>query len=137
MNSDTPGDEGSDRVRPPADGAAAEPSDVDPPQLDTVFDVLSDERRRIILSTLIERDGPVALSDLVAQVRRRETEFDPGRGTTDERRRIAIDLHHVQLPALLGARLVDYDSDAETVSVTSTARSVQPFLELAAEYPDA
>lgn len=76
--------------------------------------LLTSSRRRALLSYLIERgQEPVdrdRLVDTIAEVEH------PDPGPTTHRRRIEIALHHVHLPKLVDAELIEYDAVAETVT---------------------
>lgn len=79
----------------------------------TVFDVLANARRARIVRTLA--DAPERTLDfdrLVDHVARRTDEDGPL-----ERDRIAIRLHHVDLPKLSDAGVLDYDADDGTVRI--------------------
>ncbi|WP_135830388.1 DUF7344 domain-containing protein [Halorussus halobius] len=80
---------------------------------DATFEVLADERRRLALHYLRDR-GSADVDELATVVsgwtraRRAEAEtVTPG-----EREAVRIDLHHVHLPRLVDAGVVDYDRDA-------------------------
>lgn len=71
------------------------------------LDVLSDQNRRSVLSYLQESSSDVAtLEDLVDHISTREVRDD---------RQLAITLHHVTLPKLAEAGLVEYDPRSNTV----------------------
>lgn len=75
--------------------------------------LLASERRRLLLSQLMTHsDDPASVDDLVEGIIEHEYP-DPGPET--HRIRIEIDLHHVHLPKLADAGIVDYDPIAETV----------------------
>lgn len=78
-----------------------------------VFDVLADARRARVVRTLA--DAPERTLDfdrLVDRVAHRTDGDDPL-----ERDRIAIRLHHVDLPKLSDAGVLDYDADDGTVRI--------------------
>lgn len=79
----------------------------------SVFDALADRRRRIVLAELSERDRPVPIGDLAAAVADAEGVADPD---TD---RVRLSLHHVHLPLLVDAGLIDRDREAGTVSAAA------------------
>lgn len=86
--------------------------------LDTVFDLLSNSRRRYLLYYLAEVDDDVVeLSAAVGAVGEYEaTEPDAGGRSPREATRIA--LHHDHLPRLANAGVVDYDPRQGTVRLT-------------------
>lgn len=80
---------------------------------DELHRLLTNSRRRLLLSYLTGRgDDPASVDDLVDAVAERERP-DPGPAT--HRDRIAIDLHHVHLPKLADVGVIDYDPVAGTV----------------------
>lgn len=84
--------------------------------LDEVFDILSDRRRRYVLHYLADAPtGVVSLNDLADQVVRWETEYTDYSPPDDHRQRVVVDLHHVHLPKLDRNGVVDYDTRSETV----------------------
>ena len=85
--------------------------------LDRLFEVLTEQRRRYVLYHLNEDNSQVhTLDDLVAQLCTWEREWDNrtdhARDTHEEN--IRIDLHHVHLPELADAGLIDYDAQTQT-----------------------
>lgn len=77
--------------------------------------ILSSRRRRVLLEFLADEPTPIDVEPLAAAIGERDgrTEVSP----TSEIERIAISLHHVDLPMIDEAGLVEYDP--ETSSVTS------------------
>lgn len=83
--------------------------------LDTVFEVLSDHRRRYVLYVLYRAEGGAMTVDrLVTRVSRMEGD-DRNLGGEPSPERIADDLRERQLPKLLDAGVVEYDDRSETV----------------------
>lgn len=91
----------------------------DAQSLDTVFALLRDRRRRAALHVLAARTAPVALADLAAAVAAREA------ADADA---VAEALHHVHLPKLADAGVVDYD-EADRIAALARTEDVAPFLE--------
>lgn len=77
-----------------------------------VVAALAHRRRRVVVGTLLERDGPVPVRDLA-----RATAAAEGDSTADDRDRHRVSLHHVHLPRLADAGLLERDREAETVSL--------------------
>lgn len=77
------------------------------PSLDTVFDLLSDQRRRYVLYHLVNAgDDVVDYEDLAEQVAVWEAEGDPSEDHVD---RVAANLYHIHLPKLTDANVIDFD----------------------------
>lgn len=76
-----------------------------------VADCLADERRRTVLVVLEER-GSISRRGLASAVAEREV---PGEPKPDAVEEVLIALHHVHLPRLAAAGLLEYDSETERV----------------------
>lgn len=87
---------------------------------DDVRACVRDETRRAVLDILASRPGPVARSALARELAARETSGSPSESAVSD---VEVQLHHVHLPKLDEADLVDYDADAETVASSETAAS--------------
>lgn len=83
--------------------------------LETIATLLSDARRRHVLEVLAERDSRILLRDLAAAVASREGETQPDDDSPATTHEIAAGLHHVHLPKLDRAGVVDYDARANVV----------------------
>lgn len=105
--------------------------------LDELLDVLSDRRRRFVLSRLATRAVPMAVADLAADLVRHE------RGTSDDGRSDAevpgdrleeyhIALHHVHVPKLAAAGIVEHDRERNTVELADGYDGVASHATLAA-----
>lgn len=100
--------------------------------LDTVLDLLVDQRRRYVLECLADHSQAVALADLAEDVAVREnggpiTEIPGGTG-----REIRTLLHHHHLPKLAEAGVVDYDRGHHLIRPGESADQVERALSLAA-----
>ena len=78
------------------------------PEIDPLLEVLADHRRRAVLRYLRGVRGEVEIATLAEGVR--TADGDPPRD------RIALRLHHVHLPKLASAGLVDYDRERRCVA---------------------
>ncbi|NHN47366.1 hypothetical protein G9464_07125 [Halostella sp. JP-L12] len=83
---------------------------------DAVLESLAEGRRRVALTVLSAADGPVDRDRLARAVVAREQGVDeievPPRDAED----VLVTLHHVHLPMLDDAGLVEYDRDADEVA---------------------
>lgn len=77
-------------------------------ELDALFDVLSDSRRRFILTYLQEHDTPMALMDVVDELATWEHEADITDIPAKEVSSISISLYHRHLPKMADAGIVEY-----------------------------
>lgn len=75
----------------------------------------SNRRRRTVLSILESGNGPHERAELAREVADREA---GGEASTEAVEEVLVALHHVHLPKLEDAGLVDYDADEGVVSAT-------------------
>lgn len=95
-------------------------------QASRVFDVLSDEWRRMALSYLVEQDSSVNVDALVDQL---VTETDTASREVDWPQ-LELMLHHAHLPKMADAGLIEYDRAAAVVEKTEMANEMAGRLEL-------
>lgn len=96
------------------------------PSLDALFEVLSDRRRRILLELLRTTDAPIALADAVREVLEREHETQFGELSDEIVEDVHVSLHHVHVPKLVTAGLVEYDADRRTLELAVPPDRVLP-----------
>jgi len=80
--------------------------------VDDVVECLACERRRTVLAALSTHEEPVERAALARQV----AAYEPGPDTTED---VLVSLHHVHLPKLDDAGLVERDRQADTVGYRS------------------
>lgn len=90
---------------------------------------LADARRRRLLGILLDRGTTVPECILARELAAGEQEESVTTATQEAVRSVRIDLHHVQLPVLEEAELVEWDRDAETVSATAHPAFRDPHLQ--------
>ena len=100
---------------------------------DTIFEVLSNERRRLVLHYLKHRDGRVDLRELVDHVAAWEYDTEVGKLDSSRRKRVYTALRQSHLPKLDDAGVVSYDNRRGAVELTEDAREVQVYLEYVPE----
>lgn len=84
--------------------------------VDAVMDLLTDERRRHVLECLRDRDVAITLPDLAQDVAVRES-AEPRTAIEPETiRTVATSLHHLHVPKLAAAGVVEYDPDRKLVA---------------------
>lgn len=89
---------------------------------DELLGLLSNGRRRRLVAHLHSRDGPVSLSDAIDHVA--ESEGDDGRRTA-----VTTEFHHVHLPKLADASVVQYDREADVLESGANADRAVRLLE--------
>lgn len=92
--------------------------------VDSLFDLLSDWRRRRVLWHLDTSDGPSSVADL-AEMLAADSNSEVGSD------RIQVTLHHSILPRLSTEGFVDYDRENRSVSLTESGGQLRPYLEFA------
>jgi hypothetical protein len=75
-------------------------------------ELLAKERRRTVLSLLNEGELPVELDSLTERV---AAEGEPAQKAPGTERAVRTSLHHVHLPKLDDAGVLDYDSETNRV----------------------
>ena len=95
----------------------AESTDAGPLSTDTIFDTLSNRRRRYVLHYLKRVDEPVSLRDLSEQLAAWEHGIDRVEVRPKERKRLYTALHQTHLPKMDGLGVLDYDRDRGLVSM--------------------
>lgn len=96
-----------------------------------IFEVLSNERRRLVLHYLRghEGDEPIQLRELVDQVAAWENETTVEELDSSDRKCVYTALKQSHLPKLDEFGIVEYDHLRGSVELTEAAADVQPYLE--------
>lgn len=68
--------------------------------LDLIYDVLRNQRRRLVLRYLREHETPVSLRSLAEEVASAETGVDVDEVSADDRKKAYVGLYHVHLPKM-------------------------------------
>ena len=93
---------------------------------DAMFGLLSNERRRRLLKEL-DRRGTATLDEMARVVAAAEQGTSTEEVETNARKSVHVSLYQTHVPRLAEAGVVDYDSDAKTVSLvrcTTTRRLI-------------
>lgn len=110
---------------PDVEHEVASAGDVTP---SVAFRILANEHRRFLLYLLVERGGSAPVDELVAGLAGTDADATPDRGLPGPLHRR---LFHNHLPRLAEHGVVDYDRDAEAVSLTEVGEKLEPYLEFA------
>ena len=95
--------------------------------VDTALELCQNTQRRIVLATLLERQQPATVADLTRAIASHE--HDGQTAVSDETlSRIRIALHHVHLPKVAEAGIVEYDAERGVVEPTATLDRLLPQL---------
>lgn len=98
--------------------------------VDVVFDILSNRRRRFVLHYLLQQDRVVELRELSSQVTAWENDIDVEDVTYTQRKRVYTALRQTHLPTMDDAGVVLFDSRAGSVEPTATAREFDIYVDV-------
>jgi hypothetical protein len=95
---------------------------------DQAYDLLSNSRRRYVISQLREERGPVELNELSRRLAAWENETPVEDLTDQQKKRVYVSLYQTHIPKLADAGIIDYDSEAGTVELEDTARELDTYI---------
>lgn len=95
---------------------------------DTIYELLSNRRRRYFLECLAEHGYSLTLADLADEVAAREHDAHVADVCEEEVLRIYLTLYHQHVPKLAEADVVRYDQDGDLVARGETASIVERVL---------
>lgn len=93
-----------------------------------VYDLLSNARRRFVISYLRDRDEPVELSELSRDVAAWENETDVENLTDQQIKRVYVSLYQTHVPKLDESGILEYDQDTGQVALTSNVAVLDTYL---------
>lgn len=97
---------------------------------ETIFETLSNQRRRYVLHYLKRLDEPVTVRALSEQVAAWENDCAREDVTPKERKRVYTALHQTHLPRMKKSGVVAYDSARSLVELTDGADAFDIYLEV-------
>lgn len=97
--------------------------------LDTIFDLLSNPRRRFVLHYLKEHDGTVELNDLAAEIAAKENDVPKEELTSQQRKRAYVSLYQTHVPKLEEVGVIEYDSETGQITLTEQADQIDRHLD--------
>jgi DNA-binding transcriptional ArsR family regulator len=107
----------------------AKPPEQEALPLDTVFEMLRNERRRRVLEYL-EEESETTLSDLAEHIAARENDTTVRALSSQQRKRVYVGLYQCHLPKMDGTGIIDFDGDRGDVERTATADQLTPYLDV-------
>lgn len=93
-----------------------------------MFDLCRNRNRRILLTVLAEEQRWLTLNDLTNIIVKHTRDLPVTEVSDDDVTRTKTSLHHVHLPKLASAGLIDYDSERRLVEPTPRLTQVGPQL---------
>lgn len=95
---------------------------------DTVYDLLSNGRRRFVISKLRRAEEPLSVSDLSEAVAAWENDVPQSELTDKQIKRVYVSLYQIHIPKLDEAGLVEYDKDSGLVELTPAVSELDSYL---------
>ena len=111
--------------------SAAQSSNGEPQQLslNVIFDVLRNERRRLVMKAIEKENGQTTLSDLAEHIGGIENDKPPNALNAQERKRVYVGLYQCHLPRMDDANAIEFDKNRGTVERGSAADAFVAYLE--------
>lgn len=97
---------------------------------DVIFELLSVERRRLLLEYMAENGRETTLRDLAEHIAAIENGIDARIVSSKQRKRVYVGLYQCHLPKLNDANVIDFDSSRGTVTLRAEAEALYFYLEL-------
>lgn len=97
-----------------------------------IHDVLRNDRRRLAIKALRDREGVATVRDLSEEVATRETGENPP--PRDKRQSVYVSLHQSHLPKLDELGIIDYDGDSKEVQLRDRVEEIEVYMEVVPEY---
>lgn len=95
---------------------------------DTVYDLLSNGRRRFVISRLRRAEGPVSVNELSEAVAAWENGIPEEELTDKQIKRVYVSLYQIHIPKLDEAGLVAYDKESGQVQLTEAVSELDSYL---------
>jgi DNA-binding transcriptional ArsR family regulator len=97
---------------------------------DTIFSMLSNQRRRHVLHYLKRNEGPATIRDLAEQLAAWENGVAVQELTYKQRKRVYTSLHQTHLPKLDDCGVVEYNRDRGVITLTGRVSELDVYLEV-------
>lgn len=119
---------------PEADGSIELETQDDPMEvplpLDTVFEILKNERRRLVLEYIISSDEDrVTTGELAEHIAAYENDIPREELNAQQRKRVYIGLYQCHLPKMDDADIVEFNQDRGHAALGPNAEQLYPYLD--------
>ncbi len=104
--------------------------------LDVVFEIIRNERRRLVLEFLEDVDEQTTLSDLAEHIAAIENDTTVEALSAQQRKRVYVGLYQCHLPKMADSGVVEFDKDRGTVRPGENADQLEPYLAVSSESAD-
>lgn len=95
---------------------------------DLVFDILSSQRRRMVLFYLRQLDGMAQVNEIAKEIASMENDLPVEELTRQQKKRVYVSLYQTHLPKLAQAGIIDYDREEGQVALTDRAYDIDSYL---------
>lgn len=128
MVGEPPDDGGEPNLDRPASESAGDASSLGS---SAIFDVLSNERARLVLYLLDARGGTIPIDELASRIATWQRDGSAGSTGGDSEQRIVRDLYHVHLPKLTDYGIATFDRTSGAVTLRDRAGDLDSYLAFA------
>ena len=105
--------------------------------LETVFDILKNERRQQVLGYLaVTGDDVVNIGELAEHVAAIENDVAVDALSSQQRKRVYVGLYQCHLPKMGDSDVIEFDKDRGTIRMGPNADQVTPYLDLQTDDDD-
>jgi hypothetical protein len=116
--------DGAEAAEVPTDAAAAPAL-----PLEQVFDVLKNERRRLVLNHLADRESEVPIGELAEHVAAHENDKPVQQLSSDERKRAYVGLYQCHLPKMDAMEIVRFNKSRGRIELGPNYPEVEPYVD--------
>lgn len=95
---------------------------------DVVFDLLSNRRRRYILSRQYERAEPTSLMTFAAEIAAQENNIPVDDVSDEQQKRVYVSIYQTHVPKLADAGAISYDPDSKLIELAENAPELLEYL---------
>lgn len=111
------------------DNHANDARDEAPPlELDQIFEILKNRRRRKVLHFLEEHEGTATLSELAEHIAALENDTTVRQITSGQRKRVYVGLYQCHLPKMDDMAIVEFEKNRGNVELGPSADLLEPYL---------
>jgi hypothetical protein len=103
-------------------------ADSEPLTPDSVFELLSNHRRRMVLYCLRTSGGSIDMQDLAERIASMENDVPADELTSQQRKRVYVSLYQTHLPKMAEMDIIEYDKDSGVVRLAARADDVDDYL---------
>jgi DNA-binding transcriptional ArsR family regulator len=98
-------------------------------ELDHIFEILKNERRRKVVHYLREHESRVTLNDLAEHIAALENDTDVASITSRERKRVYVGLYQCHLPKMADMGIVNFNQDRGIITLGPAAPKLYQYLD--------